>query len=271
MAISHEGLSSPLSGTPPENYERFFVPAIGRPLAIDLVEAAVLAPGEHVLDVACGTGIVARLASERVGPGGTVVGLDVNPGMLGVARASEPKGATLEWRQADAEKMPFSDGLFDAVLCQMGLQFMEDPLAALREMRRVLGDGGRLLLNVPGPAPSMFEIFADAMGRHIAPPAAGFVLQVFSLHDTEEICRLLTEAGFGHPKATARSRKLRLPRPREFLWQYVHATPLADIVSKADHLGRAALETETVQKWKAFEENGGMDLNLRVLTATAQR
>ncbi|HUG37602.1 MAG TPA: methyltransferase domain-containing protein, partial [Candidatus Limnocylindrales bacterium] len=72
---------------PAENYERFFVPAIGRPLAVDLVREADLRPGERVLDAACGTGVVARLAAAEVGPDGEVAGLDVNPGMLAVAAA----------------------------------------------------------------------------------------------------------------------------------------------------------------------------------------
>ncbi len=260
--MSHQHFDRSLAATAPENYERFFVPTIGAPLAADLVDAAELRPGEQVLDVACGTGIVARLAAQRVGPGGTVIGVDVNPGMLALARATQPSDMTMEWHEAGAERMPLPDGRFDAVLCQMGLQFMEDRLGALREMRRVLKDGGRLLLNLPGPAPSMFETFAQAMGRHIAPQATGFVLQVFSLHDIEEIRQLMAEVGFSRATTAAHFRTLRLPAPKDFLWQYVHATPLAGIVSKADDGARAALEGEIVERWKAFEEDDGLLLNL---------
>src|SRR5687767_11990931 len=93
-------------GSAPENYERYFVPAIGRPLAEDLTETADLRPGERVLDVACGTGVVARLAAERVGAGGTVAGLDLNPGMLAVARAITPPQLTIVWHHGSAEAMP---------------------------------------------------------------------------------------------------------------------------------------------------------------------
>jgi len=129
--MAEEQLHKPDGGNPPANYERFFVPAIGAPLAKDLIRVAALRPGERVLDVACGTGVVARFASEQVGTTGTVVGLDVNPGMLAVARSATPPGMSIEWHQASAEGMPFPDAAFDVVLCQMGLQFMPNKQAAL--------------------------------------------------------------------------------------------------------------------------------------------
>src|SRR5690606_30574041 len=148
---------------PPANYERFFVPAIGAPVATDLIRHAALRQGERVLDVACGTGVAARLASQQVGARGTVAGLDVHPGMLAVARSATPPGTPIEWHEASAEAMPFPDASFDVVLCQMGLQFMRDQQAALREMRRVLVRGGRLILNVPGPRPRLFTILGEAL------------------------------------------------------------------------------------------------------------
>lgn len=127
---------------PAENYQRFFVPQIGAPLADDLLEAARLQPGERVLSVACGTGEVARRAAERVGPSGAAVaGLDVHPAMLAVARRETPSG--VRWYEASAEVMSLPDASFDVVLCQMGLQFVRDRHAALREMHRVLVPGGR--------------------------------------------------------------------------------------------------------------------------------
>jgi len=89
-----------------ENYERYVVPAIGRPVAEGLLEAAQLRPGERVLDVACGTGVVTRLAAERVLPDGAVAGLDPNPGMLAVARKAAPAGTPIAWHEAPAESIP---------------------------------------------------------------------------------------------------------------------------------------------------------------------
>jgi ubiquinone/menaquinone biosynthesis C-methylase UbiE len=256
---------------PPENYERFFVPAIGEPLARDLVRLAALRPGERVLDVACGTGIVARLAAQQVGPNGTVAGLDVNPGMLAVARSVTPADMSIEWYKAGAEEMPLPDETFDVVLCQMGLQFMPDKLAALREMRRVLVPGGRLILNVPGPTAKTFAVLVKAMERHIGPQAAGFVAHVFSLHDTTVIQKLLNDADFRDIAVQADHKTLTLPPPNEFLWQYVHSTPLAEMVAKADEADRAALERDVVTKWQHFEEDGSLIYQQRVVVANAQK
>ena len=124
-------------GNPAENYHRYFVPAIGAPMAKDLMEAARLQPGERVLDVGCGTGVVTRSAAERVGLAGNVAGLDVAQGMLAVARSQTPPGISIDWYEATAESMPLADQAFDVVLCQMALQFIPNKLVALREMRRI--------------------------------------------------------------------------------------------------------------------------------------
>src|SRR5919109_3684019 len=135
--------------SPAEVYERYLVPGILAPWTPDLVAAAGLRPGERVLDVACGTGLVARLVAQRLRSNGQVVGLDINPGMLAVARiASATAGRSIEWLKGSAISLPLSEESFDVVLCQQGLQFFPDRSAALREMNRVLADGGRLALSV---------------------------------------------------------------------------------------------------------------------------
>src|SRR5215203_237449 len=213
-------------GSAPENYERFFVPVIAAPLATELIDIAALRLGERVLDVACGTGVVARLAAERVGATGAVAGIDLNPGMLAVARSLTPPGTAIEWHQTSAEAMPLPDEAFDVVLCQMGLQFVPDKLAALREMQRVLTPGGRLIINVVGPKPRVFAILAEALARHIKPEISAFVDLVFSLHDTGELQHLISGAGLREVAIHSDTQTLRLPAPEEFLWQYVQSTPL---------------------------------------------
>ncbi|MGQ4659492.1 methyltransferase domain-containing protein [Lysobacter sp. F6437] len=260
---------SAYGGSPPANYERYFVPAIGAPLATDLVRLAALQPGERVLDVACGTGVVARLASPQVGVSGRITGLDVNPGMLAVARSATPADMAIEWHEASAEAMPFPDASFDVVLCQMGLQFMTDKPAALGEMRRVLMPGGRLLLNVPGPTPQLFAIMGEALARHASGDAAGFVDQVFSLHDTAQIQSLVAGAGFHDISVQAETRSLRLPAPEAFLWQYVHGTPLAGAVDQMDDDRRSALEHDVVIKWQRFVKDRALVLQVRITVATA--
>ncbi len=258
-------------GEPPLNYERFFVPAIGAPLATELIRLAALRPGDRVLDVACGTGIVARLASQQVGPTGTVTGLDVNPGMLAVAHSATPSGPPIEWHEASAEAMPLPDASFDVVLCQMGLQFMPDKHAALREMRRVLVRGGRLVFNLAGPTPRLFAIMGEALDRHIGAEAAGFVNLVFSLHDTGEIRNLVGDSGFHDVSVESDIRLQHLPPPEEFLWQYVHSTPLANAVAQVDGERRSLLERDVVAKWQEFVEGGALVLQVRLVVATARK
>lgn len=254
--------------TGPENYERFFVPAIGRPVATDLIELAALEPGERVLDVACGTGIVARLAREEVGADGTVAGLDPNPGMLAVAR-EVAAGTGVEWHQASAESMPLPDASFDVVLSQMGLQFVPDKSAAVDEMARVLAPGGRLALNVVGPRPDVMTVLADALASHVGPESSGFVDVVFSLHDQDRIEGLFADAGLRDVAVTSRVKRLELPPPTDFLWQYIHSTPLAGAVAQADDDARAAFEEEVVRRWQPFTEDGTLVLRVPIIEVRA--
>ena len=125
-----------LDGSAPELYQRYLVPGVTAHWAIDLVTRIRLRTGDRVLDVACGTGVVARAAAEQVGANGHVAAIDLNPGMLDVARTlAPPAGASIEWREASASELPYDDRSFDAVLCQLGLQFFPDPSVALRQMR----------------------------------------------------------------------------------------------------------------------------------------
>jgi ubiquinone/menaquinone biosynthesis C-methylase UbiE len=141
-----------ISGNAPEVYERYLVPTLFTPWATDLIARLPLHAGEHVLDVACGTGSVARLAAHRVSPGGTVTGLDLNPDMLAVARSlPHVPGVRVDWREGSAMALPFANAVFNVVLCQQGAAVLSGPLAALREMHRVLVPGGRLGLSVWRP------------------------------------------------------------------------------------------------------------------------
>ena len=161
-----------LGGNAAAFYERY-VMLIMDPWVRRLVDVAMLQPDEHVLDVACGTGFVARLAAQRVGVKGRIVGIDLNPGMIEAARKTDAPTA-IDWRIGDAAALPFEDGGFDAVLCQQGLQFLPDRIQALREMRRVLRLGGRLAFTVWSAIDDTpyQAALADALTRHVSPEAA---------------------------------------------------------------------------------------------------
>lgn len=257
------------SGNAPENYERYFVPSIGRPMAEELVGRSQLRAGERVLDVACGTGIIARLAQEHVGPG-RITGVDVTPEMVEVARSVTPSEMGITWREANAESLPFPDASFDVVFCGLGLQFM-NRVTALKEMNRVLVLGGRLFVSTPGRMPAPFEVIEAALARYIAPEAAGFMRAVFSLNDPAELGTFMSEAGLEQVTVEPGMKRLRVPAPREFVWQYILSTPLAPAVTKVGASKRDAMEQELVEKLERFTEEGHLVMDIETLFATARK
>ena len=175
-----------------ELYERLLVAPLFGPWAGELIDRVPLANDSHVLDVACGTGIVARLARERVGGHGRVVGVDRNPAMLAVARAIEP---AIDWREGDAADLPVADDeRFDAVFCHQGLQFFPDRPAAARAMRRALAPGGHLSVGVWRSLEenSLFDDLGRVAERFVGPVAD--VRHGFG--DAGTLTRLLSDAGF---------------------------------------------------------------------------
>jgi ubiquinone/menaquinone biosynthesis C-methylase UbiE len=260
MKMSQQGQWQ-VAGSAPEVYERELVPAVFGVWAPILVELAQPRPSERVLDVACGTGVVARIAAPRVGPSGTVVGIDLNPGMLSVARSvvspDSRSGGQLQWQEASADKLPFPDGSFNVVYCQLGLQFFADRPAALREMRRVLGTEGRLALMVwrgihesPG-----FAVLADALQRHVGQAAAAIMRAPFGLSNADELEALVRAAGFQNVAIQQRSGTVRFPSVERFVLSYVAGSPLAGPVSQADDAARAALITDVRNALGKFTSN----------------
>jgi SAM-dependent methyltransferase len=235
------------TGTAAENYQRDFVPAIATPASRELLRVADLQPGERVLDVACGTGLVTRLASERVGADGAVTGVDIAPDMIGVAKqVPAPDGAAIQWRVADAAALPIADASVDVVLCQMGLMFMENRAAAIAEMARVLVPSGRVAINTPGRIQPLFATLERSIVDHISADLGGFVGAVFSMHDPEAVAALLREGGLRAVSARVATATFRLPAPAEFLWQYINLTPMAPLVQQASEPAKAAMEKQFV-------------------------
>lgn len=184
--------------TAAELFEHFFGPSIFFPWTSVLLERADPRPGERVLDLACATGIVARRVAPVVGDNGDVVGVDPNPDMLAVARQrAEADGVTIEWRESTAEGLDLPDAAFDLALCQQGLQFFDDPLSGLTQTRRVLDDGGRMVLNVWQPLHRhpLYRAIFQAEARHLD-TAVEDVATPFTFGDRGRLQSLLDRAGF---------------------------------------------------------------------------
>jgi ubiquinone/menaquinone biosynthesis C-methylase UbiE len=197
----------------PEMYERFLVGPLFRPWAELLVDRVEPGPGDRVLDVACGTGIVARLVRERLGNRVRVVGVDIGPQMLAVARAVSPD---IDWREGNALTLPVKAGeLFDVVFCHQGLQFIPDRAAAVKEMKRVLDAHGRIAVATWRPldeAPFLRELHAIAEQR-----VGTVVDRRYSFGDAAALERLLRDAGFTDVKVDTLSRTIRFDDPSVFV------------------------------------------------------
>jgi ubiquinone/menaquinone biosynthesis C-methylase UbiE len=229
-----------LEGAGAEAYERYAVASWSRPLAEQLVALAAPQEGERILDVACGTGIVARLAARSVGGRGSVAAVDLNDGMLEVARAQAVDASvSIDWRQGDAEALPLADEAFDVVLCQQGMQFFPRRGAALAEMHRVLAPGGRLALSVMRPIVhnAGWGVLADALARHAGPEAGAMMRAPFPDWDAAELRELVTSAGFRDVRLRIVVASARYPSPEELVRWEAAASPLAGPLS--------ALSTET--------------------------
>ena len=225
-----------VEGNAAEVYESLLVPGILDPWATVLVEKADLHSGENVLDVACGTGVVARKAALAIGATGKVTGLDLNAGMLEVARScASAAGASIEWEEGDAGELPFPEAQFDAVVCQLGLQFFPDQLQSLREMRRVLKPNGRVLLLVwrsikrsPG-----FDAIAEALDGIGKPDASAIMRAPFIFGDeTGTLRELIVEAGFRDISIRSEVRMVRFDSPDSLVTNYVGGSPMASHIAE---------------------------------------
>jgi ubiquinone/menaquinone biosynthesis C-methylase UbiE len=214
--------------SPVEMYEKFYGPMIFQPCAEVLIDYAPPKPGEIVLDLACGTGIVTRLAAAKVSPGGRVVGVDINPDMLAAARripASE--GAQIEWIEGGAGSVELPGSSFDLVTCQQGLQFFKNPSAALTNARRVLKQEGRIALALWRDIDHhpVYKPLTEIEAKHLGPLGVDYadIVAPFSLGESTEIRRLLKEAGFTSIDIIPHSITIRSPSADTFIHNLEYA------------------------------------------------
>lgn len=236
-----------------EVYEAKFVPAIFAEWAPRIAGAAGIGPGQRVLDVACGTGVVARECARR---GAEVTGLDLNEGMLSVARRISPE---IDWRQGDASDVPFEDGSFDAVVCQFGLMFFPEREKSLAEQWRVLAPGGRLAVST-WDAIEQIPIYVAMVGlieRHAGGDAAQALRAPFWLGDTTNLTNVFSAAGIADFEIDTHAGTERFASVDEFVEIEIKGSPLAnafDDDSYAALLADARVELPSYRKGeKDFE------------------
>jgi len=210
-----------------ENYENRVVTYTTSLFARILLEHANPQPGERVVDIACGTGIVARQTAPRVGVGGAIVAVDINSAMLTVGRSlPAPEGAAIEWREGNAQALPLPDSTFNLALCSAGLQFFPDRPAAAREMYRVLQPGGRLGVCVArslelNPAS---HLIWGTIARHLN-TTPEMLTPAFSLGSAEDLRRLLESAGFADVALFSCSGIVREPRNPQLITSILASLP----------------------------------------------
>jgi len=253
-----------------EMYERCPARYILGPWAPLLVEAARLAVGERVLDVACGTGVVARAAAGRVGRSGRVVGIDLNPGMIAVAQSLPAvDGAPIEWLERSALDLGLDGASFDVVLCQQGLQFFPDKAVALKEMRRVLAGNGRLALSVWNIVGVYNTAVSVALSQFVDGDTAARFNASRKTPTSDELRRLVTEAGFSDVEISVSRINMHLPRIDKFVLDHLAATPIASDVASTDTETRKQIGSSVMQQLQSYTDGDGITYpdETRVLTA----
>jgi ubiquinone/menaquinone biosynthesis C-methylase UbiE len=202
---------------PAEGYESYMVPTLFAPWAAHLIHGANLKAGERVLDLGCGTGIVARQVAARLAGRASVTGIDRSSNMLTVARAAaERERVNIEWHEGRAEALPFADERFDLVLSQFALMFFDDRPRALAEAHRVLAHSGRISLNVwQGIDRHPFYKTLDRLIERKL--GVGALESIFALGEPDTLRKLLAEAGFQRIEMEPVSITSRFPSPEMFL------------------------------------------------------
>ena len=257
-----------------EAYERYLVPALFTAMADRLLDLAELKGGERLLDVACGTGIVARRGGSRVGPDAQIVGVDLNDGMLAVARrVSSGLRPAIEWRRGDAAALPLPDAAFDLVTCQQALQFFADRPRALSEMRRVLAPGGRAAIAVLRPIrfTPVYEPMAQALERHAGAQAGAMMRSPFPDWQREQFRTIVAEGGFEQVRISVDIGSVRYPSSADLLHQEAAASPLAGSLAALPPEARGSLVRDLDAALADFKDDDGITFPIASYVAIARR
>lgn len=249
-------------------YENLFVPALFGQWTWHLIEGADVSEGSHVLDVACGTGVLARNVLSRVGPDGRVVGADLAPGMIAAAREIEPG---IDWLLCGAEALELDDETMDCVVSQFGMMFFQDRKKAAAEMFRVLKPGGSLAIAVWNSVehnPAYADIIS-VLQEQVGTAAADALRLPYSLGDPGEVTTALENSGFTDISIDTSEEQARFPSSRHMVEAELRGwLPLFDIFLDEDKIKEVLIESDkTLSRYAAPSGEAVFPTSAHVITA----
>lgn len=248
-----------LAGNATAVYEDQKVPAIFGPLAEATLDVVSLEPNDVILDVACGTGIVARSIRKRLGPSPRIVGVDLNEGMIATAsNLADEVSQSCEWHVADVTRLPFELGAFSVAFCQQGIQFFPDEVAALRELKRVLRPGGRIVLSVWSGPSVFFKALAEALSQHVNDGIGKRSLSPFTYGRADELVETISNLGFIEVSIREIAVNRTLNDPESAIPKEILGNPIGPAVAERGEAVMRAVVTDTIANLTAYRR--GSDL-----------
>ncbi|SLN34276.1 Demethylrebeccamycin-D-glucose O-methyltransferase [Roseovarius litorisediminis] len=257
----------------PEVYERCWVRAQLAQSANELVATADVSSDDRVIDVACGTGVVARAAAARSSDAANVTGADVSIGMLDAAErfAADAGLDRIAWVECDAANIPLPDASFDVALCQQGLQFMPDKPGAMAEMARVLKPGGRLAISVWKTRSPIGAAFAKVLDNRFGEGTTAPWEMVYSLGERDRLHDLASSAGFRNAHVFFDIKFARHPDPEAFIAGAIAGSPIAETMAELSETEHDRLIREIVAELSHCRDDDGLAVPAECLTLTAQK
>jgi ubiquinone/menaquinone biosynthesis C-methylase UbiE len=266
------GNDTVFAGSIPALYDRYLGPLLFEPFARHTAGRVAELQPARVLETAAGTGIVTTALAERL-PTAALIATDLNQAMLDHA-ATKPALKRVEFRQADALKLPFADASFDVVVCQFGVMFFPDKVAGYREARRVLATGGRFVLSVWGSLLDnpMTRVVVDAVGARYSQNPPRFLARTPHGHsDASVLRRDLAAAGFEQVAVETVTLPSRAPSAEDAAIGLCQGTPMRGEIEALDPSGLAATTDAAAAALRSAYGSGAIEAPMQAVVVTAQR